>query len=136
MSEISKCDNLCRCKNCLEQIATVLNNTDIGVGIVAPTLLAKGQHVADCACGPCFWAREKTKKPETMPPRLAMISTIDSLLETAAATDRKILSAKKMCDIYTEENFVKNLIKKVQGIEFNGLCPHGQPFYSCMPCSQ
>ena len=135
MSESSKCDGLCRCKECLEKVAIVLNSTDLGVGIIAPTLLAKGQHVQDCACGPCFWAREKTKKPETMPPRLAMLSTIDKLLETAAATDKHILAAKKMCETYTQENFAKNLFKTVQGVEFDGLCPHGQPFYSCMPCS-
>ena len=131
MSEISKCNSLCRCKTCLEQVATVLNSADLGVGIVAPTLLAKDEHVPDCACGPCFWAREKTKKPETMPPRLAMMSTIDSLLEIAAATDRNILAAKKVRDA----EIVKNLFKIVQGVEFNGLCPHGQPYYSCMPCS-
>ena len=131
MSETSKCNSLCRCKTCLEQVATVLNSADLGVGIVAPTLLAKDEHVTDCACGPCFWAREKTKKPETMPPRLAMMSTIDSLLEIAATTDRNILAAKKVRDA----EIIKNLFKIVQGVEFNGLCPHGQPYYSCMPCS-
>jgi hypothetical protein len=33
------------------------------------------------------------------------------------------------------DNFVKSLFKTVQGVNYDDKCPHGLPFYACMPCS-
>lgn len=33
-----------------------------------------------------------------------------------------------------EGEFAKNLFQKVQGVKNDNKCPHGMPFYACMPC--
>ena len=42
-------------------------------------------------------------------------------------------------DAYVENNtnltFVKKLFQVSQGVNHDDICPHGQPIYSCMPCS-
>jgi hypothetical protein len=57
-------------------------------------------HSASCACGPCFWRREKVPTK-----------------------------------VETDVDFAKSLFKSVQGVNFDDKCPHGLPFYACMPCS-
>ena len=42
---------------------------------------------------------------------------------------QSLLSAK------ADDGFVKNLFKAVQGVNYDDKCPHGLPFYACMPCS-
>ena len=93
-----------------------------------PPALKRTQHVADCMCGPCFWAREGE------PPRAAggAVHTLCDAFEKAGSS---IVAAKIMPGGDTDVGFAKNLFQTVQGVKFNDKCPHGLPFYACMPCS-
>jgi hypothetical protein len=80
------------------------------VKVLEPLLTAKAKrieelpaergHSVNCACGPCFWLREKSPTK-----------------------------------VVTDDEFAKSLFKVVQGVNFDDKCPHGLPFYACMPCS-
>ena len=35
----------------------------------------------------------------------------------------------------TEDGFAKNLFQTIQGVKYDDKCPHGMPYYACMPCS-
>jgi len=35
----------------------------------------------------------------------------------------------------TEDGFAKNLFQTIQGVKHDDKCPHGMPYYACMPCS-
>jgi hypothetical protein len=34
-----------------------------------------------------------------------------------------------------ENDFAKSLFQTIQGVKYDDKCPHGMPFYACMPCS-
>ena len=34
-----------------------------------------------------------------------------------------------------ENDFAKSLFQTIQGVKHDDKCPHGMPFYACMPCS-
>jgi len=46
-----------------------------------------------------------------------------------------IAAAKDMPGGNTEDGFAKNLFQTIQGVKYDDKCPHGMPFYACMPCS-
>jgi hypothetical protein len=82
------------------------------------------RHVPRCACIACHqkriangtdgeysaWVRAEAAAVLSRPPR-------------AAETDK------------LPDCFVKDLFKAVQGVNYDDKCPHGLPFYACMPCS-
>lgn len=43
--------------------------------------------------------------------------------------------AERRAAAKAESGFAKNLFEKVQGVKHDTQCPHGLPFYACMPCS-
>jgi hypothetical protein len=57
------------------------------------------------------------------------------LVVSAANADNAIVEAKTMPGGDTELGFLKNLFQMVQGVKYDGICPHGEPFYACMSCS-
>ena len=96
-------------------------------------------HAFRCACGACHkkrvangtdteyleWAHAQTTAILSRPPRVSMTS------KTISAID----DARKMPGGKTDDGFVKNLFKTVQGVNHDNKCPHGLPFYACMSCS-
>jgi superfamily I DNA and/or RNA helicase len=57
------------------------------------------------------------------------------LLAAAANADNAIVEAKAIPGSETELGFLKNLFQTVQGVKYDSMCPHGEPFYACMCCS-
>jgi len=133
---------------------------DYSPGGVPPPLRRSDQHVVNCACGSCYHKRvaegtqdaylaslraetdkilAKTLYTGTFSPKDSSIggarSPIEGILAAARHADDAIAEAKKMPGGSTDDGFVKNLFKTVQGVEFDSKCPHGLPFYACMPCS-
>jgi hypothetical protein len=47
----------------------------------------------------------------------------------------KIGMARAMLGGHTDSGFAKNLFQTVQGVRYDSMCPHGSPYYACMPCS-
>jgi len=131
-----------------------------GGGGAPPPLRRSDQHVVNCACGSCYNKRvaegtqdaylaslraetdkilAKSLYTGTFSPEDSSIggarSPIEGILAAARHADDAIAEAKKMPGGSTDDGFVKNLFKTVQGVEFDSKCPHGLPFYACMPCS-
>ena len=73
------------------------------------------------------WAECKTE-PSVAPSSPVIDPVVTKVSEPIAAI-------KAMPNCNTEEDFVKNLFKTVQGVNYDDKCPHGLPFYACMPCS-
>ena len=99
---------------------------------------AKTKHVPNCACGVCFWAREakEGRYPPKSPPRAAAAeptpSPIGAILQTAKRVDAVI--NKALVTSGGSGDIAKDIFA-VMGTPFDSTCPHGLPFYSCMPCS-
>jgi hypothetical protein len=72
----------------------VLSTTDIGLGIIAPNLIASNIHLYDCGCQPCFLKRDMNGTTSLNNPRLAMMSTIDGLLDGINESKKKIAASK------------------------------------------
>jgi hypothetical protein len=70
--------------------------------------------VDECACRECHAKRVAN-------------GTSDAYMKRCQDATDKVLLA--------DNNFVKNLFKVVQGVNYNDKCIHGLPFYACMPCS-
>ena len=62
-------------------------------------------------------------------------TSIKNVFKAAATPDAAISAASKMPGGSTNDGFVKNLFKTVQGVEHDARCPHGLPYYACMSCS-
>ena len=60
---------------------------------------------------------------------------LSSLSAAATNADNAIVEAKAMPAGETELGFLKNLFETVQGVKYDSMCPHGEPFYACMCCS-
>lgn len=97
----------------------------------------KPKHLPNCACGVCFWEREakEGRYPPKSPPRAApepAPSPIGAILQEAKRVDtviNKALIASGGGGDLAKEIFA------AMGTPFDSTCPHGLPFYSCMPCS-
>jgi hypothetical protein len=94
-----------------------------------PPLRRTTEHVVNCACSACYNKRVAD-------------GTQDAYMASLRAETDKVLAreypysggaAARQVDI--SDDFVKNLFKVVQGVEYDSKCPHGLPFYACMPCS-
>lgn len=97
-----------------------------------------------CACGACHRARVTGGTQDAYMAKLradtdrvlAKSSTaFNSLLGAAQKADNAIASARAMPGGATDDGFVKNLFKTVQGVNYDDKCPHDLPFYACMSCS-
>jgi len=126
-------------------------------GNALPPLRRSDEHVVNCACGSCYNKRVANGTQEAYMASLhadvdkvlermdfygstgktprAPSASIAGILSAAAEADDAISAAKKMPGGSTEDGFVKNLFKTVQGVEFDSKCPHSLPFYACMSCS-
>ena len=62
-------------------------------------------------------------------------TSIKNVFKAAATADAAISAASKISGGSTNDGFVKNLFKTVQGVEHDARCPHGLPYYACMSCS-
>jgi hypothetical protein len=71
-------------------------------------------NVDICACGECYAKRVAN-------------GTSDAYMKRCQDATDKVLAK--------DSDFVKNLFKVVQGVNYNDKCIHGLPFYACMPCS-
>ena len=58
-----------------------------------------------------------------------------NLTKHVVDVDKKIIMARAMSGGHTDSGFAKNLFQTVQGVRYDSLCPHGDPFYACMSCS-
>jgi hypothetical protein len=56
------------------------------------------------------------------------------LLGAAKKADDAIAAASAMPG-GSNDDFLKNLFKTVQGVNYDDKCPHELPFYACMSCS-
>ena len=84
-----------------ELISSVLSSTDLGIGIVAPTFIAANIHICECGCKTCFWKRQFLGTTPQNNPRLAMMSTIDGLLDGINDTNRKIVRYRGVLNLST-----------------------------------
>lgn len=97
-------------------------------------------HLANCACGACHNKRVANGTQEAYERELR--AATDKVLKSVAVqvhpqtTINTLVSATKaMPGGETDLGFAKNLFQTVQGVKFDDKCPHGSPFYACMPCS-
>ena len=98
-----------------------------------------------CACRACYDVRVKNGSSVAYTARWRSRADLDAtvenrgpianLLEAATQADNAISDARNMPGGSTDEGFVKNLFKTVQGVNYDDKCPHGLPFYACMSCS-
>lgn len=92
-------------------------------------------HVPNCACGVCFWEREaKEGRYPKDSPRAATAkvtpSPIGAILQAAQQADNIInIGASSSSDEMAKAIFA------AMGTPHDSKCPHGLPFYACMPCS-
>jgi hypothetical protein len=95
-------------------------------------------HAPNCACGVCFWEREA--KEGRYPPESSSrpvvssgaTSPIGAMLKAAQKADAVI--AKTLASSSGGSDMVKDIFASM-GAPFDSKCPHGLPFYACMPCS-
>lgn len=74
-------------------------------------------HAAFCTCVLC------NKRP------------LENAEDAFVMAAKGIAAAKAMPGGNTEDGFAKNLFQTIQGVKHDDKCPHGMPFYACMPCS-
>ena len=74
-------------------------------------------HAAFCTCVLC------NKRP------------LEKAEDAFVMAAKGIAAAKDMPGGNTEDGFAKNLFQTIQGVKYDDKCPHGMPFYACMPCS-
>ena len=121
-----------------------------GMRILAPL---NPTHNRDCACGGWLTCPVQGRSPNSAvalmlysPPRdsvHAAFCTCDlcnkrplKKAEDAFVMAAKgIAAAKAMPGGDSEDGFAKNLFQTVQGVKHDDKCPHGMPYYACMPCS-
>ncbi len=84
-------------------------------------------HVPNCACGVCFWEREG-QVPESSP-RPAVSSGATSPIGALFQQAQKALASSGGSGDMAKDIFAS------MGTPFDSKCPHGLPFYACMPCS-
>jgi len=106
-----------------------------------PPLVRISEHITDCVCGACHNKRVADGTQAAYMARLT--AETDRVLAQEFQTDRYTSSASMLGAAHqmpasntgVDDDFVKNLFKTVQGVEYDSKCPHGLPFYACMPCS-
>jgi len=82
-------------------------------------------HAAFCTCELC----NKRALEKNTPPKVTSIE--DAFIKAAEG----MVAAAAMPGGDTEDGFAKNLFQAIQGVKHDDKCPHGMPFYACMPCS-
>ena len=101
-------------------------------GLISAGILAKAaatntspydykHHVDTCACGTCYKARVDS-------------GTQGAYAKSIAAASAAISAAAVKSGGADKPEFAKNLFAEM-GTPHDSKCPHGLPFYACMPCS-
>ena len=112
----------------------------------APPELPSKHDIETCACCSCYAEREKNGTEDAYMAKLRLETdkvlskyrekpVLTNLLNAAAMADDAISAARKMPGGSTDTGFARNLFQTVQGVNYDDKCPHGLPFYACMPCS-
>ena len=107
-------------------------------------------RIEECACGTCHKARVDSGTQEAYERKLrerssatlsysrtyeSVSSGITQLIQASVKADEAIAKATAMSGGGPDQpDFAKNLFAAM-GTPHDSKCPHGLPFYSCMPCS-
>ena len=94
-----------------------------------PPLRRTTEHVVNCACSACYNKRVADSTQD------AYMASLRAETDKVLARESVSLASPKKHYAPLDDDFVKNLFKTVQGVEYDSKCPHGLPFYACMPCS-
>jgi hypothetical protein len=108
-------------------------------------------HVPRCACGICHkkrvadgtqaeysaWVKEETDKVLNRYIHTSRCACCECYSKRVSnGTDGEYYAwVQEETDTVLKPDFVKQLFKTVQGVNFDDKCPHGLPFYACMSCS-
>ena len=86
------------------------------------------EHSTNCMCGVCFWKREakEGRYPPVVAPRPATVT-------------RNLMPSQNIVSTITaacsnQDDMAKQIFAAM-GTPYDSKCPHGLPFYACMPCS-
>lgn len=86
------------------------------------------EHSTNCMCGVCFWKREakEGRYPPVVAPRPATVT-------------RDLMPSQNIVSTITaacsnQDDLAKQIFASM-GTPYDSKCPHGLPFYACMPCS-
>jgi len=94
--------------------------------------------VDECACGTCHKARVDSGTQEAYEARIRArqrpVPVHQSISSAACNADLAIMKASALAGGIDKPDFAKHLFAAM-GTPHDSLCPHGLPFYSCMPCS-
>jgi hypothetical protein len=95
-------------------------------------------HAFRCACGVCHNKRvvdgtEEEYYQWAQAEATAVLSRPPSASVTAKAISA-IDNARNMPGGNTDDGFLSNLLKTVQGINQDSKCPHGHSYYTCISC--
>lgn len=112
------------------------------LGVKQKSIYSYEHKVDTCACGTCHKARvdsgtqeayEARIRARSAKPASASASAPKPFIGFVTAADVAIAKASAVSSI-DDPDFAKNLFAAM-GTPHDSLCPHGLPFYSCMPCS-
>ena len=83
----------------------------------------------NCACSACYNKRVADGT------QAAYMASLRAETDKVLAREYPYSGGAAARQVDISDEFVKNLFKVVQGVEYDSKCPHGLPFYACMPCS-
>ena len=86
------------------------------------------EHSTNCMCGVCFWKREakEGRYPPVVAPRPATVTRDLMPPQNIVSTITAAFS--------NQDDLAKQIFASM-GTPYDSKCPHGLPFYACMPCS-
>ena len=86
------------------------------------------EHSTNCMCGVCFWKREakEGRYPPVVAPRPATV--------TRNLMPPQNIVSTVMAACSNQDDMAKQIFAAM-GTPYDSKCPHGLPFYACMPCS-
>jgi hypothetical protein len=102
------------------------HTSEVGYGGPPPsyTPTPDVHNIDKCACSKCHKTRVAN-------------GTQDAYMAKLRAETDKVLGSlvTKPSSGKLDGDFVKNLFKSVQGVNYDDKCPHALPYYACMSCS-
>ena len=102
------------------------------------------KHNVKCACKACHDKRVANGTLDAYMKMLqadtdAFLQNYSTTVVSSKATDLLKTGAKEEAKATpagnSDDSFIKNLFKTVQGVNYDSRCPHGLPYYACMSCS-
>jgi hypothetical protein len=99
--------------------------------LAAPSEPAKGWFSCEaegCKNKQAFCSAEFARRAAG--PISSFSDKFDSFAKGVANAARALAEAEAM-----PGDPVKNIFETLQGVKYDSKCPHGMPFYACMPCS-